>query len=88
MAMDEYRTNWRNHYQKIFANSGWKYERYEPAYQYGYDLFNDKRYSGYDWARLEPEARKTWETRYPEDAWDKAKLAVRYAWESIKDFAN
>jgi len=88
MAMDEYRTNWRNHYQKNFANSGWKYERYEPAYQYGYDLFNDKRYSGYDWARLEPEARKTWETRYPEDAWDKAKLAVRYAWESIKDFAN
>ena len=59
MTMDEYRTNWRNHYQKNFANSGWKYERYEPAYQYGYDLFNDKRYSGYDWARLEPEARKT-----------------------------
>jgi len=88
MAMDEYRTNWRNHYQKNFANSGWKYEQYEPAYQYGYDLFNDKRYSNYDWARLEPEARKTWETRYPESAWDKAKLAVRYAWESVKDFAN
>jgi uncharacterized protein (TIGR02271 family) len=88
MPMDEYRTNWRNHYQKNFANSGWKYEKYEPAYQYGYDLFNDKRYAGYDWNRLEPEARKTWETRYPEDAWDKAKMAVRYAWESIKDFAD
>ncbi len=88
MAMDEYRTNWRNHYQKNFGNSGWKYEQYEPAYQYGYDLFNDKKYSSYDWARLEPEARKTWETRYPESAWDKAKLAVRYAWESIKDFAD
>jgi len=88
MAMDEYRTNWRNHYQKNFANSGWKYEQYEPAYQYGYDLFNDKRYSNWDWTRLEPEARRTWETRYPEDAWDKAKLAVRYAWESIKDFAT
>jgi len=88
MTMDEYRTNWRNHYQKNFANSGWKFERYEPAYQYGYDLRNDKRYSNWDWNRLEPEARKTWESRYPEDAWDKAKMAVRYAWESIKDFAN
>jgi len=88
MSVDEYRTNWRDHYQKNFANSGWKYERYEPAYQYGYDLRADKKYSSYDWARLEPEARKTWETRYPEDAWDKAKMAVRYAWESLKDFAN
>jgi len=88
MAIDEYRTNWRNHYQKNFANSGWKFEQYEPAYQYGYDLHNDKRYSNWDWARVEPEARKTWETRYPESAWDKAKLAARYAWESIKDFAD
>jgi uncharacterized membrane protein len=88
MTMDENLTNWRNHYQKNFAKSGWTFERYEPAYQYGYDLYNDKRYSNWDWARLEPEARRTWETRYPEDAWDKAKLAVRYAWESIKDFAT
>jgi len=85
MAMDEYRTNWRNHYQKNFGNSGMKYEQYEPAYQYGYDLYNDKRYNNWDWNRLEPEARKSWEQRYPNSAWDKAKGAVRYAWESVKD---
>jgi len=85
MTMDEYRTNWRNHYQKNFGTSGMKYEQYEPAYQYGYDLYNNKQYSNWDWARLEPEARKTWEQRYPDSAWDKAKGAVRYAWESVKD---
>jgi hypothetical protein len=85
MTMDEYRTNWRNHYQKNFGNSGMKYEQYEPAYQYGYDLYGDKRYNNWDWNRLEPEARKTWEQRYPGSAWDKAKSAVRYAWESVKD---
>jgi len=88
MTMDEYRTNWRNHYQKNYADSGLQYEQYEPAYQYGYDLFNDKRYAGWDWARLEPEARRTWEMRYPEDAWEKAGMAVKYAWAAIKDFAS
>jgi len=85
MNMDEYRTNWRNHYQKNFGTSGMKYEQYEPAYQYGYDLYGDKRYSNWDWNRLEPEARTAWEQRYPGSAWDKAKAAVRYAWESVKD---
>jgi len=83
MTMDESRTNWRNHYQKNFANSGGQYEQYEPAYQYGYDLYNDQRYKNWDWNRLEPEARRTWEQRNPNSAWDQAKSAVRYAWESV-----
>ena len=84
MNNDDYRTDWRNHYQQNYSNSGMKYEQYEPAYQYGYDLRSDKRYTDWDWNRLEPEARKNWETRYPNTAWDKAKNAVRYAWESVK----
>jgi uncharacterized protein (TIGR02271 family) len=82
--MERYRSGWRGHYQTQFVNTGYKYEHYEPAYQYGYSLRNEPRYRDYDWARLEPEARRTWEQRNPGSAWDQVKDAVRYSWENFK----
>jgi uncharacterized membrane protein len=82
--MERYRTGWRGHYQSKFANTGYKYEQYEPAYQYGYTLRNEPRYRDYDWDRLEPEARRTWEQRNPGTTWDQIKDAVRYSWENFK----
>lgn len=82
--MDRMRGAWRGHYQSQFANTGNKYEQYEPAYQYGYSLRNEPRYRDYDWSRLEPEARRTWEQRNPGTTWDQVKSAVRYAWENFK----
>jgi len=84
MAAD-YTSGWREHYQKTFATTGNKYDYYEPAYQYGQKLRSDKRYSNWDWNRLESEARRTWEGSYPDTAWEKIKGAVRYAWEGVKD---
>jgi len=77
-------TGWREHYQKTFANTGNQYNYYEPAYTFGESLRSDKRYTNWDWNRLEPEARRTWESRY-DSPWDKIKGAVRYAWEGLKD---
>jgi uncharacterized membrane protein len=82
--MERMRSGWRGHYQSQFANTGNKYEQYEPAYQYGYTLRNDARYRDYDWARLEPEARRTWEQRNTGTTWDQIKAAVRYSWENFK----
>jgi hypothetical protein len=82
--MDRLRTGWRGHYQSQFASTGNKYEQYEPAYQYGYTLRNEPRYRDYDWNRLEPEARRTWEERNPGTTWDQVKNAVRYSWENFK----
>jgi len=84
MTGQTYSTGWREHYQKTFANTGNQYDYYEPAYTYGETLRSDKRYSNWDWTRLEPEARRTWESRY-DSPWDKIKGAVRYAWEGVKD---
>jgi len=81
----QFTTGWREHYQKTFANTGNKYDYYEPAYTYGQTLRGDSRYRNWDWNRLEPEARRSWETRYPDTAWEKIKGAVRYAWENVKD---
>jgi uncharacterized membrane protein len=82
--MERMRSGWRGHYQSQFANTGNKYEQYEPAYQYGYTLRNEPRYRDYDWQRLEPEARRTWEQRNPGTTWDQVKGAVRYSWENVK----
>jgi uncharacterized protein (TIGR02271 family) len=82
--LERYRTGWRGHYQTQFASTGNKYEHYEPAYMYGYTLRNEPRYRDYDWTRLEPEARRTWEQRNPGTAWDQIKDAVRYSWENFK----
>ena len=82
--LERYRTGWRGHYQSQFANTGYMYEHYEPAYQYGWTLRNEPRYRDWDWAQLEPEARRTWEQRNPGTAWDQIKAAVRYAWENFK----
>lgn len=82
--MERFRQGWRGHYQSQFGSTGYKYEHYEPAYQYGYTLRNEPRYRDYDWMRLEPEARRTWESRNPGTAWDQVKDAVRYAWENFK----
>ncbi len=82
--MERYRSGWRGHYQSQFASSGNKYEHYEPAYQYGWTLRNEPRYRDYDWNRLEPEARRTWEQRNPGSTWDQVKDAVRYSWENFK----
>ena len=82
--LDRFRTGWRGHYQSQFASSGNKYEHYEPAYMFGHTLRNEPRYRDYDWSRLEPEARRTWEQRNPGTMWDQVKDAVRYSWENIK----
>jgi len=82
--LNRFRTGWRGHYQSSFAGTGNKYQHYEPAYMYGYTLRNEPRYRDYDWARLEPEARRTWEERNPGSTWDQVKDAVRYSWENVK----
>lgn len=84
MSGQTFTNGWREHYQKTFANTGNKYDYYEPAYTFGESLRSDKRYSNWDWNRLEPEARRTWESRY-DSPWDKIKNAVRYAWQGVKD---
>jgi uncharacterized protein (TIGR02271 family) len=85
--MERYRSGWRGHYQTHFARTGNKYEHYEPAYQYGMNLRSDARYRDWDWARLEPEARRSWESRSP-GTWEQIKDAVRYAWEDLKQRAR
>ena len=75
---------YRRHYDQTYATTGRGYDTYRPAYEYGQSLRSDARYRDYDWERLEPEARRDWETRYPNNTWADFKFAVRVAWENVK----
>lgn len=79
-----YDTDFRRHYNTNFANSGYTYDQYSPAYRYGYDLAYDDMYRGYTWEELEPEAERYWMEEH-EGTWENFKDAVRHAWERTKD---
>jgi uncharacterized protein (TIGR02271 family) len=72
----------RTHYATAFADKGGAYTEYEPAYRYGYELRTNERYRDRDWAALEAEARRDWESRHP-STWERFKDAIRYGWESL-----
>ena len=58
-----YAPDWRQHHGTTFMHRG-AYADYEPAYRYGYDLAGNARYRGRDWAALEADARRDWESRH------------------------
>jgi len=76
---ETYNSGFRTHWQQNYANSGYTYEQFTPAYHYGYDLATNDRYTDYDWNRVEPEARRSWEQHNP-GTWENFKQAVRQAW--------
>jgi hypothetical protein len=80
---DRYAPAFRGHYQTNLAQSGFQYEHYEPAYQYGLTLGNYEPYRGLDWMQIEREARHAWEERNP-NTWDRIRDAVRYGWERVR----
>jgi uncharacterized protein (TIGR02271 family) len=79
----EFRQNFTGTYGSR-ENNG-TYEKYVPAYRYGYDLTSDQRYSGKEWSAFESDARRYWETRHPgQGTWGEVKDAVRHAWDSVR----
>jgi stress response protein YsnF len=82
-AFESYDADFRSHYTTSLASRGHPYERWAPGYRYGYDVANDPRYAGRDWAAIEPEARRDWEGRHP-GAWGEFKDTIHYAWDTVR----
>jgi uncharacterized protein (TIGR02271 family) len=78
-AWETYEPTFRSRYDTRYANSGYTWDQYRPAYRYGYTLATNPTYSGWDWARVEPEARRYWEERNP-NTWERFKDSIRDAW--------
>jgi hypothetical protein len=81
-SYDDYESDFRNHYQSNYAGN-LSYDDYSPAYRHGYTLAGDSRLRGDRWEDVEMDARRSWESDYP-DTWDRFKANVRYAWERAR----
>jgi hypothetical protein len=74
---NDFRTDWQNSYGSL----GGRYEDYEPSYRYGYELAGNPQYRGKSWNAVESDIQRDWTSRYPQNAWDRFKNSIRYAWE-------
>jgi uncharacterized protein (TIGR02271 family) len=81
-SSDHYMEDWRSHYNTNYANSGYTFEQYTPAYRYGYNLANNDQYRGRSWSEIEADARVHWEERNP-GTWENFKDSIRNAWERV-----
>ena len=74
----DFRSDWESNYR----NTGFGYERYQPAYQYGWQL--GEQYQGRDWNDFEANARDGLGASHPDDAWQDFKDAIRRGWDRTK----
>jgi uncharacterized protein (TIGR02271 family) len=82
-AGTDYRADFRRDWETRYANSGERWETYEPAYDYGYRSASDERWRGRNWSDVENDLRTDWERRNPNSTWERMKDSVRYGWEKV-----
>ncbi|MGI8980675.1 MAG: hypothetical protein ACR2FY_15725 [Pirellulaceae bacterium] len=73
---------WRqNHTSRPYFQAGTSYDEYRPAYQYGWETRG--RYAEESFESVEPDLERDWQTSRGNSSltWDRAKLAVRDAWD-------
>jgi uncharacterized protein (TIGR02271 family) len=82
-GFEAYDADFRRHYNTSLASRGHAYDRWTPAYRYGYDLAHDRRHASSDWTAVEPDARRHWEARH-QGTWEEFKDTIRYAWDTVR----
>lgn len=83
-GFDRFSDRFRSDYQMNYANSGYSYDQYLPAYHYGYNLASSEQYNNRNWVEMEPEVRRRWEGTN-EGTWEAFKDAIRHGWEEVKE---
>ena len=78
----DYEQEFRTNYNTNYANSGYDYTMYDPAYRYGYTLATDPNYTKKDWVEVEPDVHAYWDKNYP-GTWDRVKNSIRDAWYEV-----
>jgi uncharacterized membrane protein len=77
-----YEPRFRTNYDMNYANSGYDYTMYDPAYRYGYTLATDPAYRDRDWMDVESEVHSYWDANYP-GTWERVKNSIRDAWYEV-----
>jgi stress response protein YsnF len=75
--------DFRSDFDRRYAGPGYQYDRYAPAYEFGYRYANDDRYRDRDWSAIEGDMRRDWGTRN-QGAWEDFKDSIRYGWDKAR----
>jgi len=62
----------------------YSYDKFRPAYQYGYSLARNEKFRNKSWQDVESDARRDWEANNP-DTWDIYADSILYAWEAGRE---
>jgi len=73
----------RKDFTARFADSGRGYSEFAPAYELGTTLACDDRYRNRDWADIERDAQRRWESKRP-GSWNEFAEAVRHGWNTMR----
>jgi hypothetical protein len=76
---EDFDSDFRRDWETRYRNTGYGYERYQPAYRYGYELGN--RYQGRDWNDIQSNVQSDWQRNHPNDKWEDFKDSIRTGWE-------
>jgi len=82
-GFETYRPKFEKHFKSHYGKAGVTLEEFTPAYRFGHSLATDDRYRSGDWAAIEPEAKKYWESKN-EGTWQEFKDAIHHAWDKAR----
>ncbi len=81
-SFSDFEPEYRRDFADRFGRTGYTYQQFAPAYQYGNQLAHDDLYRGKEWSIVEPGVFRDWERQNP-NTWEQVKDAIRHAftWE-------
>jgi uncharacterized protein (TIGR02271 family) len=77
--------DFRRDFESRYGTTGVDYNTYGPAYNYGYQMASEPRYSGRSFDDVEPDLRSDYGRRYPNQTWEKMKDSIRYGWDRLTE---
>jgi stress response protein YsnF len=80
---EDYGDDFHGYYTQRLAKSGLGYDKYSPAFRFGYGLAANEPFRSQPWETIEPDVRRLWEEKNP-GTWGQLKDAVRFAWERVR----
>ena len=81
--LDILTNDFRTYYTQRLAKSGLGYDKYSPAFRFGYGLAANEPFRSQPWETIEPDVRRLWEEKNP-GTWGQLKDAVRFSWERAR----
>lgn len=78
-----YETEFIEHYRGLTGNGGQPFDSYQPAYQFGYAMGEDRAYRHENWQMAEADVRQSWEQE-ARGNWEEFKQSIRFGWEKAR----